>query len=155
MTNLLFMNVLATTTMLFVVTGLIVWMFFYAARLASNTSYVWATIIFLLVISVCGLMAIEELDELEDTFGLTTAWLHSLFFSAVAAGLIAGSMGNVAPIVGFISGMAIFSVIHLWLVPHASPWLGVSLVLSCCITGIIVGLFQKKESSDATDIHLR
>lgn len=140
---------------LFTVTGLVLWMFFTAGRLASHAGYVLAPISFLAVIGIWSLIAIEELDDPGRDFGLAIALLGSLFFLSAGTGLIAGAMKNMIPIVGFASGLAIFCVIHLWLVRHASPLVGTPLVMGCCITGVIVGLFQKKENLDATEIYRR
>jgi hypothetical protein len=147
------MNFWATMSMLFTVTGLVLWMSFTAGQVASRAGYVLASISFVIVIGIWGLIATEDLDEPSRDFGLNIALLGSLFFLSAGTGLIAGAMKNMALIVGFASGLAIFCVIHLWLVRHASPLVGAPLVMGCCITGVIIGLFQKKENLDAIDVY--
>ena len=149
------MNALATMVILFFAIGFIVWVFFRAGQSIPKVGYFLALTFFMVVLGIWGLIAIEDFDETDEGLGVALAFAGSLLLLATAVGLVAGAMDDVAPVVGFAAGLAISCAIHFWLVPHASPWVGVSLTLGCCITGVVVGTLQKKENSDAVNIYLR
>lgn len=138
------MDILATAFSLITLTVLIVWLTFNAGQMVPLAGYVAAVLSFVIVIGLWILVAIDPVDGPGGGLGILFALVGSLLILGAGIGFVAGAMESKAPILGLVLGLACSGVLGFWLVPHASLWIGTSILLACCVTGITAG-YQKKK----------
>lgn len=108
---------------------------FFAGRALPRVGYWLALSSLLVVLCLWVLLAVGEADGPGGGLGIAIVAAVSLSCLGSGAGLVAGAMGSIAPIVGFVLGVAASSAIGFWLVPYTSPYILAVLLLVFCVGG--------------------
>ncbi|WP_093238681.1 hypothetical protein [Variovorax sp. EL159] len=130
---------------LLAIMGLVVYLFFLAGRALPSAGYWLAFTAFVLVLGLWTLLALDDADGPGGALGMAIVAAGSLACLSAGTGLFAGAGNSAAPILGLGLGVASASAVHLWLVPHASPYVGAALLLFSCVGGIAHQALRKRK----------
>jgi len=107
-----------------------------------------ALVSLLAVAAMWTLLAIEEPDGPGGGLGVVIVTGTSLALLSAGAGLIAGSRSNIGISIGLVLGLLASAIIHLWLYPHAHPFIGACLVVSFPVAGYALSASHRRRPTE-------